>query len=232
MIKKCVLLILLAAFVSNGLSEREVNEAEEKRWGKDIKAFMDWDAKNSVPDDAVLFLGSSSARGWQTARFFPEFKVINRGFGGSQTPAVNYFFDRIAAPYNPKVICLYVGDNDITAGNSPEKVFADFKEFKALCEKYTPDAQVVYLSIKPSGSRWNVWPQMKAANALIEAHCGKFDNFHYVDVATCLLDESGKPNDELFLGDRLHLNEKGYTVWTNTLRPTLEKLTSDKECKD
>jgi lysophospholipase L1-like esterase len=230
MIKKCLILALFAAVIANVFSGEEVNE-HEKRWGKDIQAFLDWDAKNSVPQDAVLFLGSSSVRGWQTARFFPDFKVINRGFGGSQTPAVNYFFDRIAAPYKPKVICLYVGDNDIAVGKSPERVFDDFKQFKALCDKHTPLAQVVYISIKPSGSRWNVWPQMKAANELIEAHCQKLDNFHYIDLAGCLLDESGRPDDELYLGDKLHLNEKGYTKWTNKLRPLLEKLTANENSK-
>jgi hypothetical protein len=56
----------------------------QAKWEKDIQAFELWDRKNSFPADAVLFVGSSSIRMWETRQCFPDLPVINRGFGGSQ----------------------------------------------------------------------------------------------------------------------------------------------------
>jgi len=43
----------------------------------------------------------------------------------------------------------------------------------------------------------------------------------FFDAATTLLGEDGKPNAELFLSDQLHLNSKGYKIWTGRLRPII-----------
>jgi len=95
-------------------SEQEVYE----HWEKNIQAFEQWDSKNSYPDDAVLFVGSSSIVMWKTRDYFPGLKVINRGFGGSQIAEVSYFADRIVFPYKPKAIVFYAGDNDIAKGKT------------------------------------------------------------------------------------------------------------------
>ena len=95
----------------------------------EIAAFEKWDRQNAVPRDAILFVGSSSIRLWQTADSFPDLPVINRGFGGSTIADVNHFADRIVFKYKPRVIVFYAGDNDIAGGKSPQQVFADFKQF-------------------------------------------------------------------------------------------------------
>src|ERR1043166_4856375 len=97
---------------------------------KEILAFEASDKTNPPPKHAVLFIGSSSIRMWKTlARDFPDLRVINRGFGGSQIVDSIYFADRIVMPYEPDVIVFYAGGNDINAGKSAEIIFDDFKHF-------------------------------------------------------------------------------------------------------
>lgn len=96
-----------------------------------IESFEYWDEKNSVPDDAVLFVGSSSIRKWPTSRYFPFVPVINRGFGGSHISDVNYYLDKTVLKYAPRAIVLYAGDNDIASGKSALRVFEDYKSFVA-----------------------------------------------------------------------------------------------------
>ncbi|MHC5116964.1 MAG: hypothetical protein ACYSQY_07850, partial [Planctomycetota bacterium] len=79
----------------------------DTRWGTEINAFKQRDAHHPVPDKGILFVGSSSIRMWDTDRFFPELDIINRGFGGSDIKAVNYFFDTIVSCYTPSIIVLY-----------------------------------------------------------------------------------------------------------------------------
>ena len=54
------------------------------KWAKSIAAFDEQDKTSPPPKDAVLFVGSSSIRLWDTAQAFPDLPTINRGFGGSQ----------------------------------------------------------------------------------------------------------------------------------------------------
>ena len=222
-------LVVIAAImlVSAGCVDRitQTREPEETiydtRWGAEINAFKQRDEHHPVPDNGILFVGSSSIRMWETDRFFPDLGVINRGFGGSDINAVNYFFDSIVSCYTPSIIVLYAGDNDIAAGLSPEGVFEDFQDFYGLCKEKLPTAKIVYLSIKPSGSRIDFWPDMQQANALIEQFCQTKSNLQYLDLASCLLGDDDKPNDDFFIDDRLHLNEVGYRLWKAKLKPLL-----------
>ena len=93
-----------------------------------IDLFASWDKKNKSLDNSIVFVGSSSIRKWQTSKSFPELPVINRGFGGSHLSDVNYFLNETVLKYQPKVVVLYAGDNDILYGKSPSIVLEDFIE--------------------------------------------------------------------------------------------------------
>jgi lysophospholipase L1-like esterase len=202
---------------------RESNP-DPARFAGEIEAFEAWDRQNSPPRDAALFIGSSSIRMWQTAESFPDFPVINRGFGGSVVADSNHFAERIVVKYRPRVIVFYAGDNDIAFGMSPQKVFADFQAFVRLVHARLPATHILYLPIKPSISRWKNWPEMKAANALV-AELAKADvGLDYVDTATPMLGADGRPRKELLLDDGLHLNAKGYALWREILTPVLAEV--------
>src|SRR4029450_11374400 len=97
------------------------------KWENDIRAFETADKTNPPPKHAILFIGSSSIRLWKTLQQdFSERKVINRGFGGAEIADSVHFVDRIVFPYEPKMVVMYAGGNDINAGKSPEQVFTDF----------------------------------------------------------------------------------------------------------
>ena len=220
--KILLLIALCSLFISNAQTE-PVENNPAARWEETIRTFEDWDKKNSFPPDAVLFVGSSSIRLWPTRECFGRFDVINRGFGGSQISDVVYFAERIVLPYKPKIIVFYAGDNDIAGGKTAKRVFEDYKKFIGLVQKQLPTTRIIFISIKPSGSRWSLWNVMKDANKMIEDFSQKDDRLYYLDAATTLLDSNSQPNDELFLSDRLHLNDKGYQIWTKLLTPVIKQ---------
>jgi lysophospholipase L1-like esterase len=190
-----------------------------------IAAFEARDATNPPPKNAVLFVGSSSIRLWtNAAAAFPGHTIINRGFGGSHMADANAFFSRIVTPHQPRVIVLYEGDNDIASGKSPEQVLADFKEFDAKVKQDVPGARLVFISIKPSPSRLKHLASMSEANRLIREVIEQDPRWTYLDVATPMLNAVGQPREELFRSDRLHLNEQGYALWEEALRPVLDGL--------
>jgi lysophospholipase L1-like esterase len=174
--------------------------------------------------DPVVFTGSSSVRMWASlARDFPGQPVLNRGFGGSQTRDAVHYADDVAIRYRPQRIVLYAGDNDIDAGRTPEQVLSDFRAFVARVRRDLPQVPVAYLAIKPSLARIDQLPRQQAANALVEQAAAEMRNVTFIDVATPMLDADGQPRPDLFIEDGLHMNSRGYALWTRVVAPYLDR---------
>lgn len=219
MIQLLKLIVLLALPASATLAQAP--NPDPHRFEAAIADFAAWDAKNSFPEGAILFVGSSSIRRWPTALAFPDLPVINRGFGGAHVSDVNFYYEQVITPYRPATIVFYAGDNDIGAGKTPEQVLSDFETFMARVSKSLPDTRVLFLSIKPSFARWQHWPTMIETNELIQRFIAGQPNLSFVDMATPLLTAEGKPKD-VFVEDGLHLNEAGNRLWQQALRPHLQ----------
>lgn len=189
--------------------------AAPEKWAKDIEKLTANDAAHPPPQNAVVFVGSSSIVKWTSLeKDFPDQKVINRGFGGSELADSVFYADKVVLPYHPRVVVLYAGDNDLNAGKAPETVAADFKAFCGKIHAALPQTRVVFIAVKPSPSRWKIREQGEKANALIRAYCAEDQRRVFVDVWQPMLDAKGEPRPELFVADMLHMNAKGYEIWT------------------
>ena len=194
-----------------------------KIWDAEINALTEIDKKQTFPERSVLFVGSSSIRFWTNLReSFPNLKFINRGFGGSRHEDTNYYFDRIVAPYRPRMIVLYAGENDVNDGVPPEKVLADYQKFAQLVHQKLPKTRIIYISLKPSPSRWKLADKFKQTNDLIKAEIAKDKNAVFIDVWSVMLNEKGEPRPELFREDMLHMKENGYAIWKGLLAKYLK----------
>jgi lysophospholipase L1-like esterase len=192
------------------------------KWQAEISAFEAADKTNPPPTNAILFVGSSSIRLWKSlAQDFKGLPVLNRGFGGSEMADSVALAERIVLPYRPRQIVVYAGDNDLAAGKSPQQVAGDFRAFVAKVQARLPQTRILYIAIKPSPSRWRLVAQIKAANRLVAAVAKTDPRLAFVDVFTPMLDKEGRPRAELFQADNLHLNAKGYELWTRLVRPYL-----------
>jgi lysophospholipase L1-like esterase len=196
----------------------------EARWEKDIRAFETADKTNPPPQDAILFVGSSSIRLWTNlAQAFPGHKVFRRGFGGSELSDSAAFMDRIVTPYKPKLVLLYAGDNDIASGKSPEQVLGDFKTFAGRIHTALPDTRIAYIAIKPCPAREKYLDRVKATNRLIRGYSASDNRLLFVDVFTPMLTKEGRPRADLCIKDGLHPNAQCYELWATILRPVLDK---------
>ena len=216
-------MIKLFAFllVLSSVAAAQAPYTREKEWSRDMAQLADIDTKQTPPIDAVVFTGSSTIRMWTSLRSdFPRVNVINRGFGGSRLDDLVFFAPKVVLPYKPKMIVVYSGENDIEAKERAENALADFKDFIAFRDKNLPKTPIIYLSIKPSILRWNIWPEMKRGNELIEAETKLHKNVRFVDIsAKMLASGGGKPPADIFLADGLHLNAKGYAILREALLP-------------
>jgi lysophospholipase L1-like esterase len=195
---------------------------------KEILAFEASDKTNPPPQQAVLFIGSSSIRMWKTlAQDFPDRRVINRGFGGSQIIDSVRYAKRIVLPYKPRLVVLYAGGNDINGGKTSEQVVADYRAFVKTVHDALPDTRIAYISIAPNPARWAQVDRVRAANSLIEAHTRTDARLAFIDVFPKMLGKDGQPRPEIYVADRLHMNPKGYAIWREIVGPVLDRWPKD-----
>ena len=216
--------IILAIFSFSLIGCQTLKTAEPlspERFEDDILKFEELDRESFPPKNAILFVGSSSIRGWDEKHSFPKLKTINRGFGGSQMEDCLYYMDRIVLPYQPKTIVLYEGDNDINKKKPPRRVYEDYLEFVKRVHEQLPRTKIIFIAIKPSIKRWNLVDKMREANRLIREYTRRDERLVYLDIDTPMIGEDGKPKSDIFKEDGLHLSEKGYEIWAKVLKPHL-----------
>lgn len=194
------------------------------RWEKDIAAYEQADRAKPPPRGALLFIGSSTIRLWKTlAEDFPNHRVINRGFGGSEIVDATHFAERLIFPHKPRMILLRSGGNDLNGGKSPDQVFADFKEFVSKIHSKLPETEIVFISLSPSIARWKQADQEKAVNTLVEGFAKRTPRVKYLETYPMVLGTDGQPRAELFVADKLHFNEAGYKLLVERVSPILPK---------
>jgi lysophospholipase L1-like esterase len=177
----------------------------------------------AVPPGALLFVGSSTIRLWDTlARDFAPWPVVNRGFGGAVVSQVVHFAPRLL-PVSPppRAVVFYCGGNDLAWGVSVKGVLRDIERFVALAKKRLPDTPVYVLTVGKTPSRFLSWRRVARVNAALPALVERM-GARLVDVTTPMLATNGRPARRLFLFDGIHPSPEGYAVWTATLRPRLE----------
>ncbi len=170
----------------------------------------------------TLFIGSSTFAHWHDLeKDLADCNALNRGFGGSTIPEVNYYTDRIAIKYKPARIVFYAGTNDIADGHSARQVFADFVTFTNKVHAALPQTQIYFISMSVAPSRLKWQSVYDEGNELVRTYAKQSNYVHYIDVIPVMRTADGKLKEEYFLSDRLHMTPEGYAQWTPLIRAAL-----------
>lgn len=224
MILKKITFLTACALISAHLSA-QVNDPDPTRFSSQINAFDSLDNCYLPQGDIVLFVGSSSFRMWKDAAdVFSKYNAVNRGFGGSHFNDVHHYFDALIKKYSPKTLLLYEGDNDVAHGKSPDRVLHDFKKLVEKMKSETTVENIALVSIKPSPARWNISNKMIDANNRMKEYCESQSGVSFIDIWPLMLDARGKPDNQLYIGDGIHMNHCGYKLWEKKFLEYLENL--------
>jgi lysophospholipase L1-like esterase len=198
-------------------------QAQQRPFWNDIQKFKKLDSLSAPPENAILFIGSSSFTMWQDVNdYFPGKTIINRGFGGSSLPHLIMYFNEIVKPYKPKQVVIYCGENDLAVDSAkPHNVLERFTQLFEMIRKAHPNVPIAFISIKPSPSRAKFMSAMELSNQLINAYLSKQSNTSYINVYNDML-INGKPEPALFISDSLHMSKKGYSLWQLKIKPYLQ----------
>ena len=191
-----------------------VNAQDPERFIKQVEALSNAEYNFPQDEDIVLFTGSSTIRMWMNVQsYFPDQNVINNGFGGSQMSDLLYFYDDLILKSSPEVIFIYEGDNDIASEKKSSEILKTTKELIGKIKTDLPESEVILISPKPSIARWHLSLKYKKLNRKLSKYCDKNQNLEFADVWSAMLDDEGMVFQDIFLGDGLHMNKKGYDIW-------------------
>jgi lysophospholipase L1-like esterase len=220
---RCCAMVLLLLTALGALDAAAQQQADPTRFEDDILRFEAADAAQPPPAGAIVLTGSSSIARWndQAEAALAPLTVIPRGFGGSTMSDLLYYLDRVALAYQPRAILIYEGDND-TAMDVPNATILN--QLRQLIERVhteLPATRIYVLGVKPSILRENIWPVARELNESYRELADSEPLVYYVDVATPLLDDAGRTRPDIYVGDNLHLNDRGNLIWGAAIRAAL-----------
>ena len=218
-----VMMLVLASVLTASLGLWAQQPLDPNRWEPAIQKFEAEDKANPSAKGGIVFIGASSFARWTNlAESFPDLKVVNRGFGGSELAEAVKYAPRVVVPHAPRIVVLYAGENDLNRGVTPEIIASDFDKFSQLIHSSLPATRLVVIGLKPSLLRWKLRDGMQQTNTLIRTRCAADRSCVYVDPWPSMIGKDGTPKPEFFVEDGLHMTPEGYKAWTQMLRPHLK----------
>ena len=141
---------------------------QQLKWEKKIKDYMERDAEQAAWPDATLVVGSSSIDMWKSLEEdFADHHVIRRGVSGTKAIDLYNYRELLIAPFNPKRIIIYEGDNEIGFKWEVDEMMESMKRLFHEVRRMKPDAEIYMVSVKPSPVRANVLPKIQQVLSLI-----------------------------------------------------------------
>ena len=222
-------LFALSLIVFSGCKSFDLTpyKAASLKWEKEIQGLEAKDKTETDPENAILFIGSSSIRLWKNIQNdMKPYPTIQRGYGGSSFADIVFYTKRIVQPHKFRALAMFAA-NDITGAandRKPEEVKMLVKEIIRQVRTIEPQKPIFIIEVTPTNSRWKVWSEIQKVNALLKDMCQKGKNLYFIETAAAYLNAEGKPRAELFIQDQLHQNQQGYDIWADLIKKRFDEV--------
>jgi lysophospholipase L1-like esterase len=212
---------LIVFFISGTLFS---NAQDPNRFKDQVNELVNKEYNFNNDKKLVVFTGSSSIRMWNDVQsYFPEYNVINNGFGGSHFSDLLHFYNELIVQPKPEILFIYEGDNDINDKKKPAKVLKEAKQLAGKIQNDLPGTRIVFISPKPSIARVQLKNSYITFNKKLKKYCEKNSKLEFADVWYPMLDNKGNVFKDVFLEDGLHMNKKGYDIWGSVINGFLKE---------
>jgi len=196
-------------------------------WMKRHQSFNTRVAKGNVD---LVFIGDSITQGWEGrgkgvwAKYYGKRNTVNLGIGGDRTQHVIWRLDNgNLKDITPKAAVIMIGTNN--SGNNSSKEIADgVAAIVKQIRTKSPKTQILLLGVFPRGT--NNADKRRQVNEGANRIFSKLDDgkyVHYLDIGPKFLQKDGTLTREI-MPDLLHLSQKGYTIWAESIEAKLANL--------
>ena len=156
---------------------------------------------------------------------FSAYHPANFGQGGDYTQHVlwrlqNGELDGI----QPRVVMLLIGGTNGSNGDDPEKIAAGVRAIIETIRQKVPACRVLLIGVPPwTEKSGHLRARQTAVNPLLAKLDDGGQSIKYVDLTPALLGADGAAPRDL-MPDGVHLSEKGYQIWADTVAQPLKEL--------
>lgn len=183
-----------------------------------------------VQDENIVFFGDSITEGYNVKEFFDEYRVVNSGISGNTTKDLINRIDSDLYDYNPSVVIIQIGTNDLRVSIKDEEIISNIKKIIKGIRKNRKNASILVESIYPLNRDMDTeyWDGVNEdynnkhiikLNKDIKKLC-KIEHIKYINVYTSLLDDN-KNLKEVYSKEGLHLTDLGYYKVTKIIKKYL-----------
>lgn len=179
--------------------------------------------QDTLKFNQIVFLGNSITEGgkdWNEK--FGVDGISNRGISGDSTDGVIARLNEIIH-FSPKAIFLLIGINDIYNELTPSTDYVANNILKIInfINQKLPETKIYLQTILPV-EKEIYKEKIIAVNEMIKTFVSQ-SKFEIIDLYSIFANDEGRMKKELSY-DGVHLNEKGYSIWVDHIKPTVLNL--------
>ena len=179
----------------------------------------------------LVFLGDSITANWADHRYghdvfekyFAPMHGVEFGIGMDQTQNLLWRIENGELEgISPKVVVVMIGANNIQNASPDDQIAAAIEKIVGTVRQKSPPAKILLLAVFPHGHKpRSEQVHINRVNSLI-AKLDDGKNVKFLDIG----DKFCKADNSLdySLIDGLHPTTKGYEVWAEAIKPTLEEM--------
>lgn len=197
-------------------------------------ALMERVQDNQGPLD-ILFVGDSITQAWENAgksvweKYYTDrgLKAVNIGISGDRTQHVLWRLDQGAARgLEPKVTVVMIGtNNSANDRNTASEMVDGVRAVVKRLHEELPKTKILLLGIFPRGEDFN---EIRGKILQVNQTFRKLEEemegtVFYLDIGHHFLETDGTLSTEI-MPDFLHLTQRGYEIWAESIDPMVQKL--------
>jgi lysophospholipase L1-like esterase len=177
-------------------------------------------AKNVIIGNSLVHLFTQDL----IEKEFPNQILVNRGIGGDMTETLLLRIEEDALVLSPQILIVEIGGNDLIQGKCLSYIQDNIYTLIQKVQARVPLIKIIFLSVPPTDV-----PHLNAIvpvyNSFLATLPKKYPFVTYLDTWNDMRDKDLPVIRRDFLReggrDKIHFNEKGYSVWGKLLRPLL-----------
>ncbi len=166
----------------------------------------------------IVFLGNSITDGGEFNELFNMANIKNRGIRSDIITGVEKRLGQVTSG-EPAKIFLLIGINDISHGHTVDELARRYERLVKKIREESPSTRLYLQSVMPINNCFKRYKGLIGKEQTIKDLNGRIREIAtehgatYIDLWTFLANQEGKL-DPGFTNDGLHLNGRGYRVWT------------------
>ena len=222
-----MVLLFTYLFLQFRLEMQRMQSEDPRVWDPVITEFEQEDKASPPPLGAVLFVGSSTIRLWDTlTEDMKPLVAFGRGFGGAKIIDISYYVNRIVTPYQPKAVVVYIGGNDFSEifDNQTKTLTQTKPLYLQLIDRLkeaAPNAPIFFVALKPTTTNWHQKSLINSVNQFLKSRAELDERLFFIDANQGLYNAQGLPNADFLWIDGVHINSDGYKVWGAEIKRVL-----------